>query len=158
MVFGDDQKNGPVAARNGSPPYDRAWGLVLAAWVVALSATLGALFIGEVMGREPCVLCWYQRAFMFPLAVVLAIACFVWDPGVGRYALPLAAMGWFVALYHNLLYAGFIPQRIEPCGTGPSCSSADMITLGWVPIPTLSLGAFTAIIVLLILARRSSEL
>ena len=31
----------------------RTWWLLLAAWLVALSATLGALFIGEVMGETP---------------------------------------------------------------------------------------------------------
>ena len=133
-----------------------AWGLMVAAWLVALSATLGALFIGEIMGRAPCVLCWFQRAFMFPLAVILAVSCFASDSGVWRYALPLAGIGWSVALYHSLLHGGFIPEPIEPCGAGPSCSSADMNILGWVPLPALSLVAFSAIIVLLIIVRRRS--
>ena len=46
------------------------------AWLIALTATLGALFIGEVMGRTPCVLCWYQRIAMFPLALILGLASF----------------------------------------------------------------------------------
>jgi disulfide bond formation protein DsbB len=74
-----------------------SWPLLFAAWVIALVATLGALFIGEVMGQTPCVLCWHQRIFMFPLAVLLAIACFRSDPGIWRYALPLAAIGWLIA-------------------------------------------------------------
>ena len=69
----------------------RAWPLLFAAWVVALVSTLGALFIGEVMGQAPCVLCWFQRAFMFPLAVILAVACYRSDAGIWRYALPVAA-------------------------------------------------------------------
>ena len=48
-----------------------AWNLVFAAWLVAAVATLGALFFGEVMQLPPCVLCWYQRIFMFPLALIL---------------------------------------------------------------------------------------
>lgn len=133
-----------------------AWGLLFAAWVVALLATLGALFIGEVMGQAPCALCWFQRAFMFPLAVTLAVASYVSDAGVWRHALPIAAIGWLVALYHSLLYGGAIPEGVEPCGAGPSCSSADMSILGGVPIPLLSLGAFSAIIALLLLVRRRS--
>ena len=27
-------------------------------WVVALTATLSALFIGEILGKTPCLLCW----------------------------------------------------------------------------------------------------
>ena len=49
---------------------DTAIGL---AWAVALASTLAVLFIGEVPGQMPCLLCWYQRAFMFPLAIILGL-------------------------------------------------------------------------------------
>ncbi len=77
-----------------------AWQLLVAAWVVALLSTLGALFISEIMGQAPCNLCWFQRAFMFPLAVVLGVAALLDDRGVWRYALPLAAIGLLIAVYH----------------------------------------------------------
>ena len=70
-----------------------AFALLFAAWLVALGATLGALFIGEVLGQTPCTLCWYQRIAMFPLALLLGLACLHEDASVGRYALPLAAAG-----------------------------------------------------------------
>jgi disulfide bond formation protein DsbB len=130
-----------------------AWGRLFAAWTIALAATFGALFIGEVMGQTPCHLCWHQRVFMFPLAVVLAVATFREDAGIWRYALPIAVLGGLVASFHSLLYAGIIPEAIKPCGQGPSCSSADMTILG-LPLPYVSLAAFTAIAALLIPARR----
>jgi disulfide bond formation protein DsbB len=131
------------------------WRLLLLAWLLALVSTLSALFIGEVMGQAPCVLCWFQRAFMFPLAVILAIACYRSDFAVWRYALPLAGMGALLAFAHLLLYVGLIPQPIQPCtATGPSCSGADMTILGGVPLPGLALFAFVLIIILLILIRR----
>ena len=43
------------------------------AWIIALVASLAVLFIGEVLGQTPCVLCWFQRAFMFPLAIILSL-------------------------------------------------------------------------------------
>lgn len=132
----------------------RTWWLLLAAWLIALSATLGALFIGEVMGQTPCLLCWYQRIFMFPLALILLIACVKDDSGIWRYALPLALIGAGFALYHSLLYGGIIAEPIVQCGAGPSCSSANMSLFGWLPIPFLSLIAFGAISILLFLARR----
>ncbi|WP_082653516.1 disulfide bond formation protein B [Aureimonas sp. AU22] len=122
-----------------------------AAWVVALVSTLGAIFVGEVMGQAPCVLCWYQRIAMFPLAAVLGVAAFRGDRGVRVYALPLALAGLAVAAFHALLYAGIIPEAIEPCGAGPSCASADMTILGGLPLPLLSLGAFAAITLFLVL-------
>ncbi|SDS27889.1 disulfide bond formation protein DsbB [Halopseudomonas litoralis] len=131
------------------------WVLLLLAWLLALFATLAALFIGEVMGQVPCVLCWFQRAFMFPLAVILAVACYRSDFDSWRYALPLAGIGALLALGHSLLYAGLIPQRIQPCNaTGPSCSDANMTILGGIPLPLLALGTFVAIAILLLIIRR----
>lgn len=125
------------------------------AWFVALASTLGALFIGEVMGRTPCVLCWYQRIAMFPLALILGVACFLSDTSVRRYVLPLAAIGGLIALWHSLLFAGIISQPLQPCErNGPSCSGEDQVLFGVLPLPFLSLGAFTAIIALLIIPYR----
>ncbi len=118
---------------------------ILAAFVLALVSTLGALFIGEVLGQTPCVLCWYQRIAMFPLALILGVAAFVGDGGVRRYALPLALLGGAVALWHSGLYAGLLPEAVAPCTReGPSCTDAAMTVLG-LPIPYLSLAAFAGI-------------
>ncbi|MEQ9122214.1 MAG: disulfide bond formation protein B [Alphaproteobacteria bacterium] len=133
------------------------WIALFAAWLIALVATLAALFIGEVMGQAPCLLCWHQRIAMFPLAVVLGVACLVEDAGVWRYGAPLAAAGLGLAAWHNLLYFGIVPQAIEPCGAGPSCSSAAMTILGGVPIPTLSLIAFVLVLFLLLFVKRKAR-
>lgn len=136
---------------------DASWLLLFASWIFALAATLGALFIGEVMGQAPCVLCWHQRIFMFPLAVILAIACLRSDVGIWRYALPLALLGWLIAAFHMLQYVGVIPAALTPCTAGgPSCAGEGMTILGVVPIPALSLFAFTAVAVLLTLTARRS--
>lgn len=131
------------------------WPLLLLAWLVALLSSLSALFIGEVMGQAPCVLCWFQRTFMFPLAVILAIACYRSDFAIWRYALPLAGIGAALAFAHTLLYAGLIPQPIQPCtATGPSCSGAGMTIFGGLPLPVLALLAFVLIAIFLIIIRR----
>lgn len=130
--------------------------LLIASWLVALLSTLAALFIGEVMGQTPCNLCWFQRAFMFPLAVMLTVAAYVSDTSIWRYALPVAAIGWLLSLYHSLLYVGIIPAALVPCGEGQSCSSSAMLVFGGVPIPILSLAAFTTIAVLHVLLYRRS--
>lgn len=127
-----------------------AWPALFAAWIVTLAASLGALFIGEVMGQVPCSLCWHQRAFMFPLAFLLAVACYRSDLDVWRYAAPLAAIGWLVAGWHTLLFYGVVSEAIQPCSaSGPSCSGEGMTLLGWAPLPVLSLLAFTVILILL---------
>jgi disulfide bond formation protein DsbB len=130
------------------------WGLLLAVWLLAMASTLAALFIGEVMGKTPCVLCWFQRICMFPLAVLLTIACYRSDFAVWIYALPLAVIGWAIALGHTLLFIGLIPEDLKPCSAGTSCSGADMLIFGNLPLPLISLIAFSAIVLLLILIRR----
>ena len=133
----------------------RAWYLLLFAWLVALVSTLAALFIGEVLGQQPCVLCWYQRILMFPLAILLAIACFRSDFEIWRYALPLSVIGGLFALGHSLLYAGIIPQQIQPCSpTGPSCTDANTTLFGVIPLPFLALLAFILISATLLIVRR----
>jgi disulfide bond formation protein DsbB len=135
------------AARNFAD--DPGWSLLAAAWVVALAATLGALFIGEVMGMPPCLLCWYQRIMMFPLAVILGIAAFANDRRGACYALPLACGGAAIAGYHTALIAGWVPAWWVPCGTGPSCSEQSLAILGGVQLPWLALLAFVVIALLL---------
>lgn len=44
------------------------------AWAVAVISTLGSLFLSEVADFTPCLLCWIQRGFMYPLAVALALS------------------------------------------------------------------------------------
>lgn len=124
------------------------------AWLVALVATAGALFLGEVMGKTPCLLCWYQRIAMLPLVLVLGVGLFDGDARSARYALPLAWAGWSLALYHSLLYGGVISEALGPCQLGVSCADADLHVAGFVPIPLMSLVAFTAILVLLWWNRR----
>ena len=118
---------------------------LLAAWIVALTATLGALFIGEVLGKAPCSLCWHQRIFMFPIAILLALGLWWDDRAIGRYALALALPGAGLAAWHLGLYLEIIPQPATPCSaTGPSCTGEDQAIFG-VPIALMSLAAFAII-------------
>ena len=128
----------------------RHWVMLLLAWLIASAATAGALFIGEVMGMTPCVLCWYQRIFMFPLAIILGIACYADDRRGAIYALPLSLGGTAMALYHTLLVAGVIPKGWVPCDAGVSCADQKLEILGGIQIPWLSLAAFVLISTLLI--------
>jgi len=126
-----------------------AWTLVFLAWVLATISTLGALFLGEVMGYTPCQFCWYQRIAMFPLVFVLAAGLFPFDPKVIRYALPLAVVGWLLAVFQMALVVGLIPESVTPCQKGVPCSELQVVWFGFVSIPLLSVLAFSSIIALL---------
>lgn len=129
---------------------DTIWLILFLSGMIAVISTLGALFIGEVMKQTPCLLCWYQRIAMFPLALILMMASYRNDREVVYYALPLAVIGGCIAAYHSLLFYNIIPKSIEPCGQGPSCSSQDMMIFQHIPLPILSLIAFITIICFLL--------
>lgn len=118
---------------------------VYTAWSVALVATVGSLFFSEVMLLPPCVLCWYQRIAMYPLVVILGVGIILGDRRVKFYALPVCLGGLVVAVYHNLLYYGILPESIAPCTQGISCTSVQLEWLGFITIPLLSLTAFVLI-------------
>jgi disulfide bond formation protein DsbB len=95
---------------------------------------------------------------LFPLVLILAAGLFPLDKSVVKYSLPLAVVGWLTALYHTLLYSGIIPESIQPCSQGISCTEEYIDLFGFVTIPMLSLLSFSTIIALLtILNRRMSK-
>ncbi len=128
---------------------------LLLAWTAAIIATLGSLYFSEVMHFIPCMLCWYQRIFMYPLAIILGIAFYRNDQGIYRYVLPLSIIGMLISGYHTLLQRLPYLQQFEMCTTGVPCSKDYINWLGFITIPLLAFIAFTIITVsLLILARR----
>lgn len=133
------------------------WNLIFASWVLAMIATLGSLFFSEVMGLKPCVLCWYQRIFMYPLVVILLVGMFPLDRRVVRYALPLAVIGLLFAVYHYLLYSGFIPESMQPCDQDASCAEVNLELFGFITIPMLSILSYTAIIALLVMFQKRTK-
>ena len=134
---------------------NQQWMYIFGAWLIAALSTLGSLFFSEVMELVPCVLCWYQRIFLFPLAVILLVGLFPLDKNVVRYTLPIALIGLLFTVYHILLFYGLIPETMQPCTQGISCSDDSMVLFGFLPIPLLSLAAFSTIIFLLLKARKS---
>lgn len=133
------------------------WTLVFIGWLIATLSTLGALFLGEVMGYTPCVLCWYQRIAMFPLVLILFAGLFPFDPRVVRYALPLAASGLLLAVFHIVLLAGWIPENIKPCQQGVPCSDIQVVWFGFITIPLLSVMAFSTVVGLLLTTLRKDK-
>ena len=128
---------------------------IFSAWIVATIATLGSLFFSEVMKFPPCVLYWYQRICMYPLVLILLAGLFPVSKSVVRYSLPLALIGWVIAIYHNLLYYNIIPESAAPCVQGISCTTKFIEWFGFLTIPSLSLIAFTLILILLLLTHRN---
>lgn len=127
------------------------------AWSGSLVATLGSLYFSEIADFPPCVLCWYQRISMYPLVVILGFAIYLKNKAMILPALVLASIGWVISIYHNLLYYEILPEAAAPCIEGVSCTTKFIEWFGFVTIPFLSFSGFTLIIILLIIAWRSSN-
>src|SRR3990167_10964641 len=94
------------------------------AFTAVLIATLGSLTYSEIIGYEPCKLCWIQRILMYPQVILLGMALLKKDYKIADYGLVLAAMGGFFSLYHGYIYYG--GSSILPCsasGLAASCAA-----------------------------------
>jgi disulfide bond formation protein DsbB len=90
---------------------------------------------------------------MYPLVVIIAAGLIMGDPKMKVYSLLLGAAGLGIAIYHNLLYYGIIPENIQPCSEGLSCTERQLELWGFITIPLLSLLSFVVVIVCLALYR-----
>ncbi len=125
------------------------------AWLISLLGTLLSLFLSEILQWPICALCWYQRICLYPLAIILGIACFRDDNKISIYSLPLTVLGTLFALYQYLeqMIPGFAP--INVCGSGPSCNHIDWMWGKFVTLPLISALGFIMISILLIMTRRA---
>lgn len=134
----------------------RKYGLY-AAWLVAIVATGGSLYLSEIALYEPCKLCWFQRIFMYPLVLILGIAAYENNKRIVKYALPLSIIGGCISLWHVLEQN--IPElaAITPCKVGIPCNFDYLNWFGFITIPMLALIAFILITVSLILVHRTVD-
>ena len=122
-------------------------------FAATLAAVLGSLYYSEVVGYEPCFLCWWQRVFMYPQVLIAGIALWMNDRHALRYIMALSAVGAAIAGYHYLLEWGLVPSGLCPT-TGPNCAQRFVYEFGYITIPMMSLTAF-AVSFLIALAGRN---
>jgi len=127
------------------------------AWSIALTGMVGSLFFSEVMQMPPCVLCWYQRIAMYPLVLIIGTGILLRDARVKAYSLPFALIGLAIAVYHNLIYYGVIPEALTPCTEGVPCNAVQIEWLGFITIPLMGLCSFAALALCLLLYKPTEE-
>jgi disulfide bond formation protein DsbB len=128
-------------------------------FVITLLSTLTSLFFSEILKFVPCVLCWYQRIFMYPMIFISAVSIMrKQQKDLHYYILPLSIIGFLIALYQNLLVWKILPEQIAPCTAGVSCIDQPFVLLGFITIPLGSMISFAIISLSMILyAKFSSE-
>jgi disulfide bond formation protein DsbB len=122
-------------------------------FLISLSGVFVSLYYSDVIGFAPCILCWLQRIFMYPLVPLTVMAIWKKDRGIIDYSILLSVIGLLIAVYHNVIY--YFNIEAGPCGaTGISCIQHFVSELGgFVSIPMMSLAGFTLILTCLISAK-----
>lgn len=121
--------------------------LLLAQFIISLASIFGSLFFSEVMKFPPCNLCWYQRIFIYPVALIVLSGLYFGSKDTNKFLTPFISIGFIFSVYHNLVYYKFI-QVIVPCTESAPCTAQQLNYLGFITIPLLSLIAFTALTIL----------
>jgi disulfide bond formation protein DsbB len=130
---------------------------MMLAYLFSIVGLIGSLYYSEIVGYAPCVLCWYQRIFMYSNVFVLGLALYKGgDKNVIPYAIILAVMGGIVSLYHNALFLPAFQNKNTTCSpfSNVSCTEEYFTALGYVNIPVIAITSFIAIIILLKFANK----
>lgn len=130
-----------------------SYALPVAFVVVTVSSAL-TLFYSDVLGFDPCPLCWWQRVFMYPQVILFALA--MWrGVSVRAVSIVLSVIGLGFALYHHALQ--MLPSGTLPCpATGPSCAQITFLEYGYITFPLMAATMF-AFLIALMLAQRAQR-
>jgi disulfide bond formation protein DsbB len=131
------------------------WALPLAA-AVTTTCALGSLYFSEIVNYKPCIMCWFQRTMMYPLAVILIVAALTKDKKVWRYATPLAVIGIALSTYHWFLER-FPNLDAGVCDAEVPCEFVWFENFGFVTLPFMALTGFLAVLVFTTLPNTQTE-
>lgn len=115
---------------------------LLIAFIVSLLATLGSLIYSDIIGYQPCKLCWFQRIFMYPQVILMGVALIRKDVGMKIYGCILSVIGAAIALYHYLGQFDFTSLPCSALGQSVSCSTRFSSEFGYITIPLMAFSAF----------------
>lgn len=123
------------------------FGLIVAAGV-AVGATAGSLYFSEIANFNPCDMCWFQRIFMYPLALILPIAAARRDRNITPYAVVIATVGLGFSIYQTQLQ--LFPDQSTSCDLLNPCSAKWVEALGFATIPMMAGTSFVLILATLV--------
>lgn len=116
-------------------------------WLVPSTAMAFSLFFSEYLGWAPCRLCWFQRGFIYPLAILMLIHFFKPNLILRRIAFAMAIVSPIVSIYH--VWIEIKGEESAFCSAEVSCATVWFKTLGFLTIPGMALTACVTVAVLL---------
>lgn len=137
------------------------YGLWLA-FIAVLGGMAGTLVHSEVYGLPPCPLCWWQRIFLYPQAVLFVFAIARRASGgalrsITDSSIALSIIGLGIALYHHALQ--MFPGGVLPCPAQGevSCAKVLFLEFGFITYPLMSAVLFSFLIIAMLFVRRASR-
>ncbi len=122
-------------------------------FIISLFSSLFALVYSEVIGFIPCVLCWYQRVFTFPLFLIFGAAIWEKERKIVKYVLPMLSIGFIISVYQNFIYYFGNPGNLPCDASGVSCYQHLVSEFGgYISIPMLALSSFVGLITIVLVA------
>lgn len=131
------------------------WGLWLGA-ALTLATIIISLYYSEVLGFEPCGLCWTIRIFSYSQFFLFVVALMKGgDRSVADYSIVLSALGLPVALYQHYLQMGGTELINCPAvSTGADCADRFLFAFGHVTFPWVAVTLFALLITVMLFVRR----
>lgn len=132
------------------------WGLWLGL-ALSLAAIALSLFYSEVLGIAPCGLCWLQRVFLYPQALLFAVAIWKKERAAADYSIAFSIFGGAVALYQHYLQMG--GGSFLPCPAvareAADCAQRFLFEFGYITFPLMSFTIFAFLIIVMLFVRAS---
>ena len=134
---------------------ERRWGL-LSIFILSTLAVAGTLIMQYAGNLQPCLLCWWQRVFMYPIPLISLIAIIKDQKisDIADYILTLSVFGFVVALYQHLLQ--ILPAgALIPCDASDDCAIRSVFEFHFITIPWMAVTVFATLFLVALLARKS---
>ncbi len=125
------------------------------AFILTSIAIVASLVFQYLYLLTVCPLCWYQRIFMYPLAVLFGMS--LWRKQeilIAPYAIALSVIGITIAIYHSILQYYTLITGTEasiPCGATileASCAEVTWVVFGYITFPMVAVTTFAALLAL----------
>ena len=131
---------------------------LLSIFLLSAACVVGSLYIEYGMNLPPCLMCWWQRIFLYPTALISGIAFSknAKFSEIADYVLGLSILGSLVALYQHLLQMMPTNPLLVPCDATGDCAVRSVFELGFVTLPWMTFTVCVALVVIALIARKDA--
>jgi disulfide bond formation protein DsbB len=122
-------------------PLIHGWVREIALALVLFGVVL-TLVYSELFGFVPCGLCWFERIFLYPQAILLGVA--LWrgeERFTALYGFILSSIGAIISLYHHYIQMGG-SEFVKCPAAGADCTKRIIFEFGYITFPLMAFSLF----------------